>query len=77
MTAGAFALFVERLVKLTQGVNLINILCKTFCMKVFCTAFLKLQFGFVIYNNNNIGANAAHKMCCKIDYRRGERSVEG
>jgi len=35
-------------------------------MKVFCEAFLYLQFGFVIYWQKNIGAKAAHKMLMKL-----------
>jgi hypothetical protein len=34
-------------------------------MKVFCQAFLQLQFGFVIFWQTNNGAEAAHKMLMK------------
>jgi len=34
---------------------------------VFCAAFLELQFGFVIFwQNNRIGAKAAYKMWIKL-----------
>jgi len=36
---------------------------------VFCKAFFYLEFGFVIFRQNNIGAKAARKMC-EIDYRQ-------
>ncbi len=45
---------------LFPGVNFFNIL------KVFCAAFLKLQFGFVIFWQNNFGARAACKMLMKL-----------
>jgi len=38
----------------------------SFCTKVFCTAFFYLQFGFVIFRQNNIGAKAALKMLVKL-----------
>jgi hypothetical protein len=37
-----------------------------FHTKVFCNAFLYLQFGFVILWHNNIGAKTAHKMLTKL-----------
>ena len=37
-----------------------------FCMKVFCAAFMCLQFGFVIFWQKDFGANAAHKMLVKL-----------
>jgi hypothetical protein len=33
-----------------------------FRTKVFCTAFMCLQFGFVIFWQKDIGTKAAHKM---------------
>jgi hypothetical protein len=33
-----------------------------FHTKVFCTAFMCLQFGFVIFWQKDFGAKAAHKM---------------
>jgi hypothetical protein len=35
-------------------------------MKVFCAAFMCLQFGFVIFGQKNFGAKAAHKMLVKL-----------
>ena len=35
-------------------------------MKVFCEAFMCLQFGFVIFWQKEIGAKAAHKMLVKL-----------
>jgi len=35
-------------------------------MKVFCAAFMCLQFGFVIFCQKDFGAKAAHKMLVKI-----------
>jgi hypothetical protein len=32
-----------------------------FCTKVFCAAFMCLQFGFVIFWQKDFGAKAAHK----------------
>jgi len=37
-----------------------------FHTKVFCAAFLYLQFGFVIFWHKNIGAKAARKMLVKL-----------
>ncbi len=34
-------------------------------MKVFCAAFVCLQFGFVIFRQKDFGAKAAHKMLVK------------
>jgi hypothetical protein len=36
-----------------------------FRMKVFCAAFMCLQFGFVIFGRKDFGAKAAHKMLVK------------
>jgi len=47
-------------------VNFINILCPPFWTKVLCTAFLQLQFGFVIFWQKNIGAKAACKLLMKL-----------
>jgi len=35
-------------------------------MKVFCAAFMCLQFGFVIFWREDFGAKAAHKMLVKL-----------
>jgi hypothetical protein len=35
-------------------------------MKVFCAAFMCLQFGFVIFWKKEFGAKAAHKMLVKL-----------
>jgi hypothetical protein len=35
-------------------------------MKVFCAAFMCLQFGFVIFWRKDFGAKAAHKMWVKL-----------
>ncbi len=37
-----------------------------FRMKVFCAAFMCLQFGFVIFWGKDFGAKAAHKMLVKL-----------
>ncbi len=52
--------------KLTAGVNFINISCAPFSTKVFWAAFLLSQFGFEIFWHKNIGAKAAHKMLIKL-----------
>jgi len=39
---------------------------RLFCTKVFCAAFLLLQFGFVIFWCKNIGAKAVTKMLMKL-----------
>jgi len=56
----------KMLVKLTQGVNFINILCAPFCVKVFCAAFLLLHFGFVVFWQKNISTKATCKMLVKL-----------
>jgi len=48
------------------SVNFTNILRASFCTKVFCAAFMGLQFGFVIFWQNDFGAKAAHKMLVKL-----------
>jgi len=35
-------------------------------MKVFCIAFMCLQFGFVILGQKEIGSKVAHKMLVKL-----------
>jgi len=35
-------------------------------MKVFCAAFMCLQFGFVIFRQKDFGGKAAHKMLVKL-----------
>ncbi len=37
-----------------------------FVRKFFCTAFMCLQFGFVIFWQKDFGAKAAHKMLVKV-----------
>jgi hypothetical protein len=37
-----------------------------FHMKVFCTAFMCLQFGFVIFWQKDFGPKAGHKMLVKL-----------
>ncbi len=37
-----------------------------FRTKVFCAAFLCLQFGLVIFGQKDLGAKAAHKMLVKL-----------
>ncbi len=37
-----------------------------FRTKVFCAAFMCLQFGFVIFGRKDFGAKAAHKMLVKL-----------
>jgi hypothetical protein len=37
-----------------------------FCSKVFCTAFMCLQLGFVIFWRKDLGAKAAHEMLVKL-----------
>jgi len=53
-------------VKLTPAMNLTNVLKATFSTKVFCSAFLYLQFGFVIFWHKNIGAKTARKVLVKL-----------
>jgi hypothetical protein len=38
-----------------------------FHMKVFCAAFMCLQFGFAIFWQKDFGAKAAHKLAVEID----------
>jgi len=59
------------------GVNFINnILRAVFCSKVFGTAFMCLEFLFVIFRQNKISPKAAHKMLVKlITVRRRYQSV--
>jgi hypothetical protein len=52
--------------KLIPEVNFTNILRDAFCTKVFCAAFMCLQFGFVIFWQKDFGAKAAHKMFMKL-----------
>jgi hypothetical protein len=47
------------------GVNFTNILLAAFRTKVFCAAFMCLQFGFVIFWQKDFGTKAAHKMLVK------------
>jgi hypothetical protein len=54
------------LVKLTTGVNVINVFEQLFCMKVFCATFLYLQFGIVIFWQDDFVEKAARKMLIKL-----------
>jgi len=56
----------KMLVKLTTGVNFINILCARFLYKVLCTTFMRLQCWFVIFCRKEIGAKAACKMLVNL-----------
>jgi hypothetical protein len=47
-------------------VNFTNILLAAFHTKVLCTAFMCLQFGFVIFWQKDFDAKAAHKMLVKL-----------
>jgi hypothetical protein len=64
--AGAFTWSTNWLVKLTASVNFTNILQAAFCTKVFCAAFMCLQFGFVSFWRKDFGAKAAHKKLAKL-----------
>jgi hypothetical protein len=57
---------INRLAVLPPGVNFTNILQAAFLYKVFCAAFMCLQFGFVIFWQKDIGTKAAHKMLVKL-----------
>jgi hypothetical protein len=39
---------------------------KLFHLKVFCVAFVCLQFGFVYFWRKDLGTKAAHKMLMKL-----------
>jgi len=58
------------LMKLTPGVNFINIFKQLFHTKVFFKVFLCLQFGFVFFWQKNSGAKVAHKMLVKLTVGR-------
>jgi hypothetical protein len=53
-------------VSFPPGVNFTNILQAAFRVKVFCAAFLCLQFGFVIFWQKDFGTKAPHKMLVKL-----------
>jgi hypothetical protein len=42
-------------------------------MKVFCTAFICLKFGFIIFWQKDYGAKAAHKMLVTMTPRWSEK----
>ncbi len=44
----------------SPGVNFTNIVHAAFLYESFCAAFKCLQFGFVIFWQNDFGAKAAH-----------------
>jgi hypothetical protein len=48
-----------------------------FRTKVFCAAFMCLQFGFVIFRRKDFGAKGAHRMLVKLtpDFSRVESRV--
>jgi len=56
--------------KSTKAAHKVSILShfmrNVFCTKVFCTAFLWLQFGFVIFWCKNIGVKTARKIFMKL-----------
>jgi hypothetical protein len=39
---------------------------QNFCAKVYCAAFMCLQYGFVIFWQKDFGAKAAHKLLVKL-----------
>jgi hypothetical protein len=51
---------------LPLGLNSTNFLLAAFYTKVFCAAFMYLQFGFVIILVKGFGCKAAHKMLVKL-----------
>jgi hypothetical protein len=53
--------------KLTPGVNVINILQVAFHMKV---VYMFLQFGFVIVCGSKLAKKAAHEMMVKLNIGR-------
>jgi hypothetical protein len=57
----------ERLTSILTQVSISPTFYKRlFCTKVFCAAFLYLQFGFEVFCQNNIGTKTAHKMLVKL-----------
>jgi hypothetical protein len=56
----------KKLMKLTSGLNFINILLEAFFVFFLRAAFLYSQFGFVIFWQKNICAKAAYKMLVKL-----------
>ena len=57
----------KMLVKSTLGVISPTFRKLLFCMQVFCTAFMCLQFGFVIFGQKEIGAKADQNFFGEID----------
>ncbi len=53
-------------VEIQSGANFTNIFQADFCVKVFCQAFLYLQFGFVVFWRKNNDAKDASKMLIKL-----------
>ncbi len=52
--------------KKLKGNNLTNILRAAFCMKVFCKAFMCLQFGVITFKQKYIGTKANRKILVKL-----------
>ena len=56
----------KMLVKLTTGVNFINILHKSFLYKSKLSSFSLIRFGFAIFLFQNIGEKVKRKMLMKL-----------
>jgi hypothetical protein len=55
------------LLSVVHQVSISPIFYEQIChMKVFCAAFMCLQFGFVIFWQKDFGAKAAHEMLVKL-----------
>ncbi len=57
---------IVRYLKQRPGVNFTNILRAAFHKKVFCATFMCLQFGFVIFGQEDFDAKATHKTLVKL-----------
>ena len=55
-----------------EGVNFTNIYKRIFCTKVFCAAFLCLEFRFVIFCWKKFCINVAQKLLVKLTKGEGE-----
>jgi hypothetical protein len=53
-------------IPISPGINFTNFYEELFHTKIFCAAFMCLQFGFEIFWWNDFGATAAHKMLVKL-----------
>ncbi len=56
----------KMLVKLTPGINFINILCTTFLYKCVLIGISLVEVGFVTFYRKNNSAKAARKMLLKL-----------